>query len=151
MFESWSYLSYFLSLTQNINGNLNKEFGSACLSTSGWEVSTFRYKVLNFSGSFGTLISEEPDVICLLSMSRPELHFIEQSALRSLQRHLMCISYFSVRHQIYKYGSHCMYHAFLLNLILCSENIVLPEKQCNTKITKFTVKIYVAWFYSTIM
>lgn len=114
-------------------------------------MSTFRYKVLNFSNSFGTLISREPDVICLLSMCRPELNFIERAALRSFQWHLTCISYFSVRHQIYKHGSHGMYHKLLLNLILCSENIVLPEKQCNSERTKFTVKIDVAWFYSTVM
>lgn len=34
MFENWSYLSYFPSLTQNINGHLKKEFRAACLLTS---------------------------------------------------------------------------------------------------------------------
>lgn len=98
MFENWSYLSYFPSLTQNINGNLKKESRAACLSTSGWEVSIFQHKWLNFLNTFGRLISTEPDVTCLLSMSRPVLHFIEQSALKPFQWHLTCISYFSVRH-----------------------------------------------------
>jgi len=144
MFENRSYLSYFRSLTQNINGNLNKEFRAACLLTSGWGVSTFRHKRLNFLNGSGRPISAEPDVLCSLSVSGPMLHFIEPSALKSFQWHL------SVRHQIYKYGSHSMYHEFLLNFFLCSENTVFPEGQCNSKRTKLTVKRNVAWFYPTI-
>lgn len=80
MFENWSYLSYFPSLTQNINGTKNSE-QHAC-----WQVDEeclqLRHKLLNFLNIFGRLLSTDS-----VYFQCPDLCFILfNNKLQSLSR-----------------------------------------------------------------